>query len=98
MTAQSDLYRLLKKPVITEKTTTLMAMNQYVFEVVKTANKVELAKAFELAFPGRRVDAVRLIKVPARTKRIGRRTGRIAPKLKAVFSITGEPIELLTGV
>lgn len=95
---QSELYNLLKRPIVTEKTTNLAALNQYVFEVTKEANKIELAKAFELAFPGRKVTAVRLIKVPAHTKRYGKRIGQTQEKRKAVFSIEGEPIELFTGV
>jgi large subunit ribosomal protein L23 len=95
---QSELYNLLKRPVVTEKTTTLATMNQYVFEVSKDANKIQLAQAFEMAFPGRKVQAVRLISVPARTKRYGKRIGQTQEKRKAVFSIQGEPIELFTGV
>ena len=95
---QSELYNLLKRPVVTEKTTSLAALNQYVFEVSKEANKIQLAQAFELAFPGRKVHAVRLIRVPARTKRYGKRIGKTQEKRKAVFSIQGEPIELFTGV
>lgn len=95
---QSELYNLLKRPVVTEKTTSLAALNQYVFEVSKEANKIQLAQAFELAFPGRKVQAVRLIRVPVRTKRYGKRIGQTQAKRKAVFSIQGEPIELFTGV
>jgi large subunit ribosomal protein L23 len=95
---QSELYNLLKRPVVTEKTTTLATLNQYVFEVSKEANKIQLAQAFEMAFPGRKVQAVRLISVPARTKRYGKRIGQTQEKRKAVFSIQGEPIELFTGV
>jgi len=95
---QSELYDLLKRPIVTEKTTSLAALNQYVFEVSKEANKIQLAKAFELAFPGRSVQAVRLIRVPVRTKRYGKRIGQTSEKRKAVFSIEGEPIELFTGV
>lgn len=95
---QSELYNLLKRPVVTEKTTTLATLNQYVFEVSKEANKIQLAQAFEMAFPGRKVQAVRLISVPARTKRYGKRIGQTQEKRKAIFSIQGEPIELFTGV
>lgn len=95
---QSELYSLLKRPIVTEKTTNLASFGQYVFEVVKDANKIQLAQAFELAFPGRKVRAVRLITVPARTKRYGKRIGKTQEKRKAVFSIEGEPIELFTGV
>jgi large subunit ribosomal protein L23 len=98
-TAQySELYRLLKRPIVTEKTTNLAEFGQYVFEVDKDANKIQLAQAFELAFPGRKVNAVRLVTIPARTKRYGRRIGQTPEKRKAIFSIEGEPIELFTGV
>ncbi len=95
---QSELYNLLKRPIVTEKTTTLAELSQYVFEVVKGANKIQLSQAFELAFPGRKVKAVRLVKVPARSKRYGKRIGQTQEKVKAIFSVEGEPIELFTGV
>lgn len=95
--SKSSLYNLLKRPIVTEKTTNLAEMNQYVFEVDKDANKIQLAQAFELAFPGRKVQSVRLIKVPAHTKRYGKRIGQTQEKKKAVFSIEGDPIELFTG-
>ncbi|MBY0405321.1 MAG: 50S ribosomal protein L23 [Cyanobacteria bacterium] len=98
MSNQSALYNLLKRPIITEKTTSLAPFNQYVFEVCKEANKIELSKAFELAFPGRTVKAVRLINIPSRTKRFGKRQGRVPEKRKAIFSIVGEPLEFTTGV
>ena len=94
---KSQLYNLLKRPIVTEKTTNLAELNQYVFEVAKGANKIELTQAFELAFPGRKVTAVRMIKMPARSKRYGKRIGQVPEKRKAVFSVEGEPIELYTG-
>jgi large subunit ribosomal protein L23 len=98
-TAQrSELYNLLKRPIVTEKTTSLAEKGQYVFEVEKDANKIQLAQAFELAFPGRKVKAVRMIRVPAHSKRYGKTIGKTQEKRKAVFSIEGEPIELFTGV
>ncbi|MBY0450445.1 MAG: 50S ribosomal protein L23 [Cyanobacteria bacterium] len=98
MANAATLYDLLKRPIVSEKTTQLAEIGQYVFEVRKDANKVELSKAFELAFPGRKVNAVRLIKIPPRDKRVGRRVGKTPERLKAVFSITGDPIELFTEV
>ena len=95
---KSTLYNLLKRPVVTEKTTSLAELGQYVFEVDKDANKIQLTQAFELAFPGRKVKAVRVIRVPAHTKRYGKTMGQTQEKRKAVFSIEGEPIELFTGV
>src|SRR5690606_6385715 len=96
-TEQNRLLELLKRPVVTEKTTRLNEDNQYVFYVNKDANKIELAKAFELAYPGRKVKAVRLIKVPGETRRSGRRYVRRPDKRKAVFSVIGEPLEFFAG-
>jgi large subunit ribosomal protein L23 len=98
MANRSDYYELLKRPLITEKSTSLAQNGQYVFLVEKTANKIELAKAFEIAFPGRKVKAVRLIKIPSRAKRVGRKQGQTPERRKAIFSVVGEPIEFFTGV
>lgn len=90
MTAQSSLYNLLHRPVVTEKATSLAAHNQYVFIVDKDANKIELTKAFELAFPGKKVKAVRLINVLPQRKRVGKSIGKTKAERKAIFSIDGE--------
>jgi large subunit ribosomal protein L23 len=38
---------VLKRPILTEKATNLSKLGKYVFEVEKTANKIEVAKAIE---------------------------------------------------
>jgi large subunit ribosomal protein L23 len=93
----ANLYRLLKRPIITEKAVSLSAFNQYVFEVDPDANKIELAKAFELAFPGRKVKSIRTVKSPGKLKRRGKSVGRTADEKRAIFSIEGEPLELVMG-
>ncbi|MBX2859784.1 MAG: 50S ribosomal protein L23 [Vampirovibrio sp.] len=98
MAQQSELYNLLKRPIISEKSTSLAEENQYTFEVVKEANKVELVKAFELAYPGRKVEQIRLISVPSKTKRRGKKVGHTAQRKKAIFKVAGEPLELFAGV
>lgn len=95
--SNSNLYELLKRPLVTEKTTALQEYNQYAFEVCPHANKIELAKAFELAFPGRKVSAVRMIKVPSYQKKMGKHKGATQERRKAIFKIIGEPIELIPG-
>lgn len=98
MRDKSELYEILKSPLITEKTTSLQEHNQYVFEVVRTANKVEIRKAVELAFPGRKVTNIRTINKQSLTKRFGKKIGTRQATKKAIVSISGEPIELFTGV
>jgi large subunit ribosomal protein L23 len=38
---------VLKRPILTEKATDLGKLGKYVFEVERTANKIEVAKAIE---------------------------------------------------
>jgi large subunit ribosomal protein L23 len=97
MSGNSELYQLLKKPIITEKSTALQEYNQYVFEVPREANKIEIKKAVELAFPGRKVEKVRTMNSKSTTRRFKRTIGRTKATKKAVVSIIGEPIELITG-
>jgi len=45
-----NLYSLIKKPVITEKTATLADESKYTFEVDERANKVSIKKAFQVIY------------------------------------------------
>jgi ribosomal protein L23 len=60
-------------------------------------NKTHLKHAFETVFPGRKVLAVRTIKRPSQAKRLGRFKGRTQAQTKAVFHISGDPIDLGFG-
>lgn len=91
------LYDILKRPIITEKSMTATSLNQYTFEVVDGATKIEIAQAVELAFPGRKVKKVRTVYMPSHTKRVGYSTGRTQSSKKAIVTIDGEPIEELIG-
>lgn len=92
-----NLYDVIKNPLITEKSMAGTALGQYTFEVVKSATKVEIAKAVELAFPGRKVKKVRTVYMPSHEKRMGLKQGRTSSSKKAIVSIEGDPIEELTG-
>ena len=91
------LYDVIKKPLITEKSMMATTLGQYTFEVVKTATKIEIAQAVELAFPGRKVKKVRTIYMPSHEKRMGYKSGRTDSSKKAVVTIEGDPIEELIG-
>ena len=62
------LYDIIKRPIITEKSMTTAALNQYTFEVLKDATKIEIAQAVELAFPGRKVKKVMIIYILKKVK------------------------------
>ena len=46
----TDLYSVIKRPLITEKNTMLNETNTYCFEVDKKANKIDIARAAKLLF------------------------------------------------
>ena len=69
--ANLTVYDILCKPIVTEKSSALMADNQYCFEVVKAANKFQIKRAVETIYKVTVVD-VRCIMMPGNVKRIGR--------------------------
>ncbi|WP_028663485.1 50S ribosomal protein L23 [Runella zeae] len=71
---------VLKRPILTEKATTLSNLGKYVFEVSKTANKIEIAKAIEKMY-GVNVASVDTMRV------IGRKKTRMS-RGKAISGIT----------
>jgi len=89
------LYDVIKKSLITEKSVAATENAQYTFEVRKDATKIEIAKAVELAFPGRKVKKVRTVYMPSHAKRLGYKSGRTNSSKKAIVTIEGEPIEFL---
>ena len=91
------IYQILKRPIVTEKSSSGTADSQYTFEVAKDATKIEIKKAIELIFPGRKVKKVRTIYVPSHQKRVGAKIGRTQSSKKAIVTIIGEPIEELIG-
>jgi len=97
-TNTEKLYDVIKKPLITEKSRMAMSLGQYTFEVRKDATKVEIAQAIELAFPGRKVKSVNTVYMPSHTKRMGYKFGRTDSSKKAIVTIEGDPIEIMTAV
>jgi large subunit ribosomal protein L23 len=95
--SNEKLYDVIKAPLITEKSMAATTLGQYTFEVQKTATKVEIAQAVELAFPGRKVKKVRTVYVPSHSKRMGYKFGRTDSSKKAIVTIEGDPIEELIG-
>ena len=81
------------RPLITEKSTTLMAEGKYVFEVAKSANKIEIAKAISQIFKVK-VASVNTINVEGKVKRMGRSVGKRSDYKKAIVKLAaGETIE-----
>ena len=84
---------IIIRPLITEKSTTLMAEGKYVFEVAKSANKIEIAKAISQIFKVK-VASVNTINVEGKVKRMGRFIGKRSDYKKAIVKLAaGETIE-----
>ncbi|EJL39266.1 50S ribosomal protein L23 [Brevibacillus agri] len=88
-----SLHDVLKRPVITERTTDMMAEKKYVFEVPLKANKTEIKQAVEKVF-GVKVEAVNTIRVPAKPKRYGKYSGYTSEWKKAIVKLTDDSKEL----
>ncbi len=101
------LYEVLKRPLVTEKTTYLRDLNQYAFEVDRRANKNLVKQAVEEIF---KVDvvSVRVINQPAKRRRYlrSRQIGKKAKQAvrhpgwkKAIVKVAAnQRIELFEGV
>jgi large subunit ribosomal protein L23 len=79
--------QVIIRPILTEKSSDLEAENnQYVFEVARQANKIEIRKAIERVF-GVRVNKVRTSVVRGDVRRVGRFYGKTRQWKKAVVSV-----------
>ncbi len=94
-----DIYSVIKRPLITEKSTTARDEgNQYLFEVDKRATKIEIRNAVEKIFKVRVLD-VRTMNMTGKKKRMGKITGRRNNWKKAVVDLPpGSSIEIYEGV
>jgi len=92
------VYEVLRRPVITEKNTMLLAQGKYTFDVRQEANKSQIKAAVEKAFKVN-VVSVNVINVPGKMRRAGRRRVMSPPWKKAVVTLEqGQKIELFEGV
>ncbi len=83
-------HQVLVRPVVTEKSTDLMTEhNQYIFQVAKQANKIEVRKAVEMVF-GVRVSDVRTQVVRGDVRRVGQNYGRKPSWKKAIVTLHPE--------
>ena len=88
---------ILVRPLITERTTQLMAEGKYVFAVAKAANKIEIAKAVSEIFKVK-FAKVNTVNVLGKKKRMGRTQGKRPDYKKAIVKLApGETIEFFEG-
>lgn len=88
---------IIIRPVVTEKSSALMELNKYTFEVRRDVNKIQIRKAVEGAFKVK-VLSVNTINVKSKPKRMGASVGRTRSWKKAIVSLPqGQRIEFFEG-
>lgn len=93
-----NAYRVLVKPRITEKGSSLGVYNQYVFEVADQTNKIEVRKAIKKVYG---VDPIKvnIINMSGKKVRYGRTEGRTKNWKKAIVTLApGQKIEMQEGL
>jgi large subunit ribosomal protein L23 len=92
------LYEVLRRPLITEKSTALQAQNKYAFEIADGANKPMIKQAVQKAFKVT-VTGVNVVTMQGKTRRVGRRQVQTNPWKKAIVTLKpGDKIEFFEGV
>ena len=87
-----DPRRIIKAHIATERSTLLREQNnEYVFEVVRDANKHMIKEAVEKAFRVK-VDSVRTIVMPGKLRRMGRFEGKTPTWKKAIVRLKKDQV------
>jgi len=93
-----EAYRILVKPLLTEKATVAGSLNKYYFAVSRDANKIEVAKSVEQVY-GVKPTSVNMVNMKGKDVRYGRRAGRRKDWKKAVVTLpAGKSIKVYEGI
>ena len=85
---------VIRKPLITEKATNALDLNQYTFEVDHRAAKPDIKAAVESMF-NVKVVGVNTMNPPRRTRRVGKFAGKRSQIKKAIVRLAeGDKIQL----
>lgn len=88
-----DPHNIIVRPIISEKSYDMIALNRYTFEVAKSANKVEIGQAVESIF-GVTVLKVNTMNVSGKPRRVRVQKGITRSWKKAVVTLKeGDTIE-----
>ena len=96
----ANVYDIIIRPIITERSMASVADKKYVFEVAPTAGKIEIKNAVEQIF-GVKVAKVNTLRMQGKQKRTGRYPmGRRASWKKAIVKLTDDSktIEFFEGI
>ena len=96
--SKERIFELIRRPLVTEKTTLMSEHNQVTVEVPLDANKHEIKTAVQELFKVK-VTAVNTLRQKGKTKRFRGQPGRRSDYKKAVVTLAeGDSIDVTTGV
>lgn len=94
----SESYRVLVRPLVTEKAAHESVGGKYTFVVASDANKIMVARSVEAVY-GVKPTAVRIVRLPGKRVRRGRLVGKRSGIKKAIVTLPkGETIQIYEGV
>ncbi|MDO8507722.1 MAG: 50S ribosomal protein L23 [bacterium] len=93
-----EMLKILKRPVISEKSFAHAENGKYVFVVSTESNKIEIKKAIEKLFKVTVLE-VRTVVMKGKVKRVGRKFGKRSDFKKAYVTLKeGDKIEEFKGI
>ena len=93
-----NAYKVLFRPIVTEKGTYLASHNKYLFEVAPKTNKIEIKKAIKAVY-GADVLCVNIVNLSGKKVRYGKTRGQTKDRKKAIVTLAkGQTIEVYEGV
>ena len=94
-----DASQVIIRPVVSEKSYVLAAVDKYTFRVHPDAHKTQIRQAVEVMFPDVKVVDVRTMSVKSKPKRRGVTAGRTRAWKKAVVQVApGQSIPIFQGL
>ena len=95
---KSNIYEIIKQPVVTEKTTKISENNQFVFKVQNTSSKLDIKKAVEKIFKVK-VKSVNTVKIKGKIKVFKGTKGKRNDYKKAIITLkSGETLDYSGGI
>lgn len=92
--------QIILRPIVTEKSAQMSMLNQYVFEVTKDANKIEIAQAVDQLIKDiypkskSKVTAVNTSAIRGRFRSKKRHGAHPKDSKKAIVTISGDPLDI----
>lgn len=91
-------YDIIRRPVITEKSSMIGELGKYVFEVAPDSNKISVKKAIQEIFDVK-VTKVNILNVKGKVKRFKGTKGKLSDRKKAIVTLAeNQTIDLTGGV